>query len=87
VELRSSPRLETLIPPSNPQILNIHKEIWDQNEIGLILDIWRFNIPAPMELRDPRCLKTPIPPSNPQILNIHKEIWDQNEVRQILDVW
>jgi hypothetical protein len=40
VELRGFPRLETPIPPSNPRILRIHKEIWDQNEVGLILDVW-----------------------------------------------
>jgi hypothetical protein len=48
MELRGSPRLETPIPPSYPQILNNHKEIWDQNETGLILDIWWLNNPAPV---------------------------------------
>jgi hypothetical protein len=80
MELRGPPRLKTPIPPSNPQILNTHKEIWDQNEIGLILDVWWFNNPALVELRGSPRLKIPIPPSNPQILNNHKEIWDQNEI-------
>jgi hypothetical protein len=57
VELRDSLRLKTPIPPSNPQILNTHKEIWDQNEIGLILDVGWFNIPAPVELRGPPAWK------------------------------
>jgi hypothetical protein len=57
VELRGSPRLKTPIPPSNPQILNTHKEIWDQIEIKLILDVWWFNIPAPVELRGPPAWK------------------------------
>jgi hypothetical protein len=74
VELRGSPHLETPIPPSNPQILNTHEEILDQNKVGLILDVWWFNIPALVELRGPPCLKTPISPSNPQILNTYKEI-------------
>jgi hypothetical protein len=74
VELRGSLRLKTPIPPSNPQILNTRKEIWDQNELVLILDLWWFNIPAPVELRGPPCLKTPIPPSNSQVLNTYKEI-------------
>jgi hypothetical protein len=87
MELRDLPPLQTSIPPSNPQILNTLKEIWDQDEIGLILDVWWFNIPAPVELRGPPRLKTPIPPSNPQILNTYEEIWDQNEVGLILDVW
>jgi hypothetical protein len=28
------------IPPSNPQILNIDKEIFIQNDITLLLDVW-----------------------------------------------
>jgi hypothetical protein len=72
--MKGSPRLKTPIPPSNPQILNTHEEIMDQNEVGLILDVWWFHIPASVELRVPPCLKTPIPPSNPQILNTSKEI-------------
>jgi hypothetical protein len=79
--------METPIPPSNPQILKTHIEFWDQNEIGLILDVWWFKNPTLVELRDSPHLETPIPPSNPQILNTHKEIWDQNEVGLILDVW
>jgi putative NADPH-quinone reductase len=87
VELRGIPYLKTPIPPSNPQILNTHKEIWDQNELVLILNVWWFNIPASVESRGTPCLETPIPPSNPQIQNTHKKIWDQNEVVLILDVW
>jgi hypothetical protein len=86
MELRGSPRLETPISPSYPQILKTHKDIWDRNKIGLILDVWWFSIPAPVELRVPPCLKTPIPPSNRRILRTHNEIWDQNEVGLILDV-
>jgi hypothetical protein len=74
VELRDSARLKTPIPPSNPRILNTHKEIWDQNEIGLILEVWWFNNPTLVELRGSPRLETPIPPSNPQILNTHKKI-------------
>jgi hypothetical protein len=70
----SPPCLKTPIPPSNPLILNTHKEIWDQNKVGLILDVRWFNNPAPVELRGFPCLETPIPPSNPQILNTHEEI-------------
>jgi hypothetical protein len=87
VELRESPCLKTLIPHSNPRIKKTHKEILDQNEIGLILDVWLFNISTLVELRGPPRLKTPIPPSNPRILNTYKEIWDQNEIGLILDVW
>jgi hypothetical protein len=82
-----SPHLKTPIPHSNPRIENTHKEIWDKNEIGLILDVWWFNIPAPVELRDPPHFKTPILHSNPRIENTHKEIWDKNEIGLILDVW
>jgi hypothetical protein len=53
----------------------------------LILDVWWFNNPAPVELRGPTRLRIPIPPSNPRISNTHKEIWDQNEIALILDVW
>jgi hypothetical protein len=87
VELRGPPRLKTPIPPSNPQILNTHKEILIQIEFILILDVWQFNNPALMELRGPPRLRTPIPPSNPQILNTHKEILIQIEFILILDVW
>jgi hypothetical protein len=78
--------LKTPIPPSNPLILNTHEEISDQNEIGRILDVWWFNIPAPVELRGPLRFKIPIPHSNPRILKAHKEIWNQNEIVLILDV-
>jgi hypothetical protein len=40
VELRGSPRLKTPIPPSNPQVLNTHKEILINNKIRLFLDVW-----------------------------------------------
>jgi hypothetical protein len=40
MDFRDSLYLKTPIPPSNPQSLNTHKEIWDQKEIGLILDVW-----------------------------------------------
>jgi hypothetical protein len=79
--------LGTPIPPSNPRILNIHKEIFIENEFILFLDVWCFNNLAPMELRGPPCLGTPIPPSSPQILNTYKEIFIQNEFILILDVW
>jgi hypothetical protein len=59
VEWRGPPRLKTPITPSDPQILNTHKEIWDQNELVLILDVWWFNIPTPVELRGPLLLKNP----------------------------
>jgi hypothetical protein len=72
--MKGSPRLKTPIPPSNLLILNTYKEIWDQNEVGLILDVWWFNNPVPVELRDSPRLKIPIPPSNLQILNTYKEI-------------
>jgi hypothetical protein len=51
------PSLKTPIPHSNPLILNTHKEIWGQNEVGLILDVWWFNIPTSMELRGPPAWK------------------------------
>ena len=38
--IKGPPCLKTPIPPSNPQILNTYKEICDQNEIMLILDVW-----------------------------------------------
>jgi hypothetical protein len=59
----------------------------DQNEIGLILDIWWYNNRALVELRGSPCFKIPIPHSNPRILKTHKGIWDQNEIGLILDVW
>jgi hypothetical protein len=40
VELRGPPRLGTPIPPSNPWILNSHKEIFIQIEFIIILDVW-----------------------------------------------
>jgi hypothetical protein len=52
----------------------------------LILDVWWFNNPAPVELRGPPHLKTSIPPSNFQILNTHKEILIKNATGLILDV-
>jgi hypothetical protein len=69
VELRGPPRLGTPIPPSNPRILNTHKEIFIQIEFILILEVWWFNNPTSVELRGPPHFGTPIPPSNPQILN------------------
>jgi hypothetical protein len=38
--IKVSPLLKTPIPPSNPEILNTYKEILDQNELRLILDVW-----------------------------------------------
>jgi hypothetical protein len=81
------PRLETPIPPSNPPILNTHKEIFIQNDITLFSDVWCFNNPILVELRGSPCLGTPIPPSNPWILNTHKEIFIQIEFILILEVW
>jgi hypothetical protein len=43
MELRGPPGLGTPIPPSNPWILNTHKEIFIQNDITLFLDVWWFN--------------------------------------------
>jgi hypothetical protein len=86
VELRGPPRLKTPIPSSNPLILNTYKKNLDENEVGLILDVWWFSIPTPVELRGPPRLKAPIPHSNRQVLNIHNEIRDQNKVGLILDV-
>jgi hypothetical protein len=59
LELRGSPRLKTPIPHSNPRILNTYKEILINNKNALILDVWWFNIPAPVELRGPPRLKPP----------------------------
>jgi hypothetical protein len=87
MEFRGPPHLGIPVPPSNPQILNIHKGIFIQIEFILILDVWRFNNPAPVELRGSQCLGIPIPPSSPRILNIHKEIFIQIEFIIILDVW
>jgi hypothetical protein len=53
----------------------------------LILDVWWFTNPAPVEWRGPPHLRTPIPPSNSQILNTHKEIFIQIKFILILDVW
>jgi hypothetical protein len=57
MELRDPPRLGTPIPPSNPWILNTHKEIFIQNNLTLILDVWWFNHPALVELRGPLAWK------------------------------
>jgi hypothetical protein len=86
VELRGPPWLRTPIPPSNPQSLNTHKDIFIQIKFMLILDVWWFNNPAPVELRGPPRLKIPIPPSNFQILNTYKEILIKNAIGLILDV-
>jgi hypothetical protein len=81
------------IPPTlepqtlNSQILNTHKKILIQIEFILILDVWWFNNPAPVDLRGPPRLKTRITPSNSQILNTHKEIFTQIEFILILEVW
>jgi hypothetical protein len=59
--------METWIPPSNPQILNIHKEIFIQIEFILILDVWWFNNPVQVEWRVPpwnRNLNSTFKPSN-----------------------
>jgi hypothetical protein len=53
MELRGPPRLEIRIPPSNPRILNTHKEIFIQNEFRLFLDDSWFNNPTPVKLRGP----------------------------------
>jgi hypothetical protein len=53
VELRGPPHLETPIPPSNPQILNTYKQIFIQNDLTLILDVWWFEswyIPQALEI-------------------------------------
>ena len=81
--IKWSPCFKIPIPPLNPQIVNTYTEIWDQNEIMLILDVWWFNNPAQVELRDPSYVKTP----SLQILNTPIESWDQNEIVLILDVW
>jgi hypothetical protein len=73
MDLSGPPCLETPIPHSNPWIKKTHKGIRVQNEIRLILDVWWFNNPAPVDFRGPPRLKFPIPPSNPRIKNIHKE--------------
>jgi hypothetical protein len=86
VDLIGPPRFKTPIPHPNPRIKKTNKGIWVQNKIRLILDVWWFNNPAPVELKGPSRLKTLIPPSNPPVLNTHKEIWYQNEVGLILDV-
>jgi hypothetical protein len=44
VELRGPPRFKTPIPPSNPHILNTHKEILIKNATGLILDVGWFEV-------------------------------------------
>ena len=80
------PCFKTPIPPLDPQILNTHEEIWAQIKIMLILDVWWFNNPAPMELKVPPRLGIPILPSNPWILNTHKQIFIQIEFILILDV-
>jgi hypothetical protein len=79
--------MEIWIPPSNPRILNTHKDIFIQNEFILFLDVRWFYNPTRVELRGPPRLGTPIPPSSPRILNTHKEIFVQIEFILILDVW
>jgi hypothetical protein len=37
--IKGPPGLGTPIPPSNPRILNTHKEIFIQNDIILFLDV------------------------------------------------
>jgi hypothetical protein len=52
LQLRYNKRAILLvIPPSNSWILNTHKEIFIQIEFILILNVWWFNNPAPVELR------------------------------------
>jgi hypothetical protein len=87
VKLRGPPCLGIRIPPSNPRILNTHRQIFIQIEFILILDVWWFQNPVPVELNGPPCLEARIPPSNPQILNTHKQIFIQIEFILILDVW
>ena len=41
------PELKIPLPPWKPQILNDHEEMWPQDEIMLILDVWWFKIRAP----------------------------------------
>jgi hypothetical protein len=38
--IKGFPRFKTPIPPSNPQVLNTHKEILINNKIRLFLDVW-----------------------------------------------
>ena len=59
--IKGSPHFKIPIPPLNLQIVNTHKQIWDQNEIRLNIDIWWFDNPAPMELTSPSLFQTPIP--------------------------
>jgi hypothetical protein len=49
MELKGPPRLGTPIPPLNPRILNTYKHIFIQNDLTLILDVWWFNNPAPVD--------------------------------------
>ena len=46
---KTPPLTKIPIPPSNLQILNNHLEIWVQNEIMQILDVWWFKNLAPLQ--------------------------------------
>jgi hypothetical protein len=56
----------------------------------LYLDVWWFEIRAPMEFSDPPCFRGPIPPSKPQIQNTHKKngaLWTKYAKFRCLVIW
>jgi hypothetical protein len=57
---------------SNSKHLNF---FWLLQQKRLNLDIWWFEIGAPVELWGPPRIGGPIPPSQPQIQNTHQKIW------------
>jgi hypothetical protein len=73
VELRGPPDVGVPIPPSKPQIQNTHEFFWLFEPNRLNLDVWWFEIGAPVELWGPPRIGGPIPPSQPQIQNTYQK--------------
>jgi hypothetical protein len=63
--MKASPPLKNPNSTFKPLNFKHPQRNFIQIEFILILDVWWFNNPAPVEWRGPPRLKTPIPPSNP----------------------
>jgi hypothetical protein len=82
-----TPHIGGSILPSNPQILYTHKKFWLLEPKRLNLEVWWFEIGAPVKLWVLPHVGGPIPPSKSQIQNTHKKIWLLEPKWLNLDVW
>jgi hypothetical protein len=81
----SSPHVQGPIPTSKPQISPTNKfSLFKQNRLNL--EVWWFEIRAPVKFWCPQNDGGPIPPLNPQIANIHQQILTLQAKRLNIDI-